>query len=342
MSNLDLPQAGAEEMAVAGEVVPPGEARAMSLIVSAIEEKVRAAAIADPPARRDAHPKSHGCVRAEFRVLEDLPAALSVGLFARPRLFEAWIRFSNGSAKPQADGVGDGRGMAIKVMGVEQSPSTTQDFVMINGPAFFVRDAADYVDFQAAANPLGFFFPSLNPFRWRLHELIAAQAIAGRKVLNVLNSRYWSMTPCALGRNACKYSAAPVGEASPFTGAEGPDFLRDNLVAHLAGREASFDLMLQPRAAPRQMPIEDPTIAWSETAGPFTAVARITIPSQSFDSPEQRAFGEALSFTPWHCDPAHRPLGGINRVRRAVYEEVSKLRHELNGEPRREPAGFAL
>ena len=35
---------------------------------------------------------------------------------------------------------------------------------------------------------------------------------------------------------------------------------------------------------------------------------------------------------------AHRPLGGINRLRRTVYETISRLRHDLNGIPRAEPA----
>jgi len=30
-------------------------------------------------------------------------------------------------------------------------------------------------------------------------------------------------------------------------------------------------------------------------------------------------------------------LGGINRVRRGVYETISGLRHEINGTPRQEP-----
>ncbi|MEK1942330.1 MAG: hypothetical protein AAAB16_18325, partial [Pseudomonas sp.] len=36
------------------------------------------------------------------------------------------------------------------------------------------------------------------------------------------------------------------------------------------------------------------------------------------------------SFNPWHALPEHRPLGGINRLRKAVYEAVSAYRHERN------------
>jgi hypothetical protein len=68
--------------------------------------------------------------------------------------------------------------------------------------------------------------------------------------------------------------------------------------------------MVQLRAEADSMPIEDPTIIWNEDAAPFVPVASITIPPQSFDSPEQLEFCTNLSFTPWHCIDAHRPLGG--------------------------------
>lgn len=340
MSSPD-PLAEDANAAIAGEAVPPGEAEAVRDIVQAIEARVRAAA-KTAPACRDAHPKAHGCVRAEFRVRDDLPAALRVGLFATPATYQAWIRFSNGSGTAQRNSIGDGRGMAIKLMGVTRSPSTTQDFVMINHPAFFVRNAADYVELQTGSSPVRFFFPGFNPFRFRLHEGLVALAIALQKVSNPLNIRYFSMTPYRFGAGACKFSARPAGVPSPFVARDTPDFLHANLARHLARAGASFDFMVQPCTRPGRMPIEDPTITWDETTAPFAPVASITIPPQDFNSPAQHAFCENLSFTPWHCMDAHRPLGGINRVRRVVYEHVSRLRHELNGVPRREPTDFTV
>ena len=326
---------------VAGEVVPPGEADAIRIIVNKIEDTVRAAAKKTGSAHRDAHAKADGCVKAEFRVLDNLPPALRLGIFAAPRTYQSWIRFSNGAGTPQADYLPDGRGMAIKLMNVAESPSTTQDFLMINHPAFFVRNAADYVDLQTAG-PVRFFFPSFNPFRFRLHELMVALGLAFQKVRNPLNIRYWSMTPCRFGDGACKFSARPTGTLSPFTSVDSPDFLHANLAAQLSRADVSFDFMVQLRSDPASMPIEDPTIAWDEAAAPFLPLARITIPPQSFDTTDQQAFCENLSFTPWHCVDAHRPLGGINRVRRIVYEHISSLRHALNNAPRREPTDFKL
>src|ERR1700712_3750203 len=86
------------------EAGPPGEAAPIAIIQQIIEKQVSAQAAADPPARRDAHPKPHGCVAAEFRVLDNLPPRYRQGLFAQARTYPAWIRFSNSNATPQPDG----------------------------------------------------------------------------------------------------------------------------------------------------------------------------------------------------------------------------------------------
>ncbi len=336
MANLGEVMPTASMVPAASEAVPAGESEALRVIVDAIERGMRTAA-QTAPARRDVHPKAHGCVRATFRVLDSLPDALRVGVLAAPRVFQAWIRFSNSSGTPQPDKAGDGRGMAIKLLDVAGSASTTQDFVMINYPAFFVRNAADYVAFQTASPAWRFFFPGFNPLNFRIHELLAARGITSQTVRNPLDIRYWSMTPYRFGDQACKFSARPAGPASPFTAADAPDFLRANLARHLAAQGASFDFLVQLRAGADDMPIEDPTIVWPEASAPFVKVATIDIRPQGFETPADMAFCENLSFAPWHCMDAHRPLGGINRVRRAVYETASRLRHELSHAPYQEP-----
>ncbi len=325
-----------------GEAVPADEDAAIRQIARMIEESVRADA-KDSPARRDAHPKAHGCVKAEFRVLDKLPEEVRVGLFGEARAYPAWIRYSNGAGKVQDDAVGDARGMAVKLMGVGRSESGTQDFLMIDHPVFFVRNAADYVEFEQAlgeGRPAQFFFPGVNPFAFRLHELGIAKAIQGKAVANLLNSRYWSTTPYRFGDTAMKFSARPCATASKFVETASPDFLRENLRGHLAQNAACFEFMVQLRKDPAAMPIEDPTQEWSEQDSPFIPVARITLPPQSFASPEQLKFCENLSFSPGHAIPEFQPLGGINRVRKTVYDTISRVRHELNGVERREPAGF--
>jgi hypothetical protein len=65
---------------------------------------------------RDAHTKSHGCVRAEFIVSETVPERFRVGIFSTPRTYQAWIRFSSSANSIRADVKRDVMGMAIKVL----------------------------------------------------------------------------------------------------------------------------------------------------------------------------------------------------------------------------------
>jgi hypothetical protein len=107
----------------------------------------------------------------------------------------------------------------------------------------------------------------------------------------------------------------------------------------LANREVELDFLLQTQTDPQRMPIEDASIEWPERLSPFVPVARITIPRQRFDSPEQLAFAGALSYNPWHAVADHRPLGNQNRARRLIYTQLSQLRQSMNHQPHIEPTG---
>jgi hypothetical protein len=116
-------------------------------------------------------------------------------------------------------------------------------------------------------------------------------------------------------------------------------YLRRALRERLATGDACFDFMVQFQADPRAMPIEDAAVAWDEAVSPFRKVATVRIPAQTFESPARMELCENLAFNPWHALPEHRPLGGINRVRRELYEELARFRHERNGVDDSEPTG---
>jgi hypothetical protein len=297
--------------------------------------------------RRDAHTKTHGCVKAEFTVLADVPDRARLGLFKTPATYPAWIRFSNAFSSIESDRKIDVRGMAIKVMGVEgeklleqEKHEKTQDFLLINHNVFFSPDVKAYLEFSREyvkrESTLGYV---LRPDHWRQAGILFRAARGN--MTNPLTSRFWSSVPFALGAAAVQYSAAPCGGAVT-TGHPGlsPDFLREAMAAHLREHEACFDFMVQFQTDAVKMPVENPSIEWDERVSPFIRVARIRVPPQRFDSPRQMEYAENLSFTPWHSLPEHRPIGGVNRIRKTVYEQISTLRHQANGAPRREPQGF--
>lgn len=283
------------------------------------------------PALRDAHAKAHGCVVARLTVATDLPEPLRQGLFAVPADYPAVVRFSNGAALPADDAAGDGRGMAIKLMGIAGAPEG-QDFLMINHPVFFVRDAADYTALtRAIAEDRTDDFFTAHPAE------AAIAAATAQPVNDVLDQRYFSQVPYRLGAGFVKFAAFPVtcdGTAQPATqpsagqpAASGADFLAARLYARLDTGPACFDFALQPRTDPATEPLEDATAAWR---GPFHPVARLHIEPHQTASAAAQATCEALSFSPWHSLPEHAPVGGINRVRGLIYPMISDLRHRLN------------
>ena len=117
--------------------------------------------------------------------------------------------------------------------------------------------------------------------------------------------------------------------APEFLGCDS-NLLRDTMAQEIAGAAACFDFMVQPQVHGKNMPVEDPTVEWSEDESPFVPVARIEIPPQEFSTQEQDNYCESLAFNPWHSLPAHRPLGAMNRVRKAVYVEISRYRRAKN------------
>jgi catalase len=91
---------------------------------------------------RAVHAKGHGLARGSFSVPGGLPPELAQGLFARPGRYEAIVRLSTNAGDILDDAIRLPRGLALKVLGVEgdrlpgSEDAQTQDFVMVNAPAF--------------------------------------------------------------------------------------------------------------------------------------------------------------------------------------------------------------
>ncbi len=335
-----------------GEVAWPDEVAVTSRIAEVIKRSIiDRYPPSRRPAQRDAHPKAHGCVQAEFRVESNLPAGLAHGVFIPGAVYKAWIRFSNGNSDPTlADIHGDARGMAIKLMGVSgvkllssEREAQTQDFILISHPTFFADDPARYATLIERGTSTNRLVALSAPLALGWKGLMIARATVAKRIASPLSTRYWSSVPFLLGtgpgRQAVKYSARPCDAAvSGIPSHPNPNYLREAMVRTLGASDACFEFLVQPRAG-SSMSVEDSRTEWTEAEAPFYKVATITIARQVFDTPAQNAFGEDLSFTPWHSLPEHRPLGGVNRVRRVVYQSISELRHRMNGTEPHEPSG---
>jgi len=333
---------------VLGEKLQPNEDVLAQNIAQVIEKSIREQYTAGN-ALRDAHPKAHGCVRAEFHVSKNIPAQFAKGIFIPDQSYQAWIRFSNASNDASsADIDKDARGIAIKLLGVSgtkilesEKQATTQDFIMINHPVFFANDAKRYLSFINDVNSQNMIRKLHIPFALGFKGTMNALGARNSQIANPLYARYWSMVPYQLGlgndRQAVKYSVrACSATANNLPKNPSHDFLREALKNTLQQTDACMEFLIQPRTS-NKMLVEDSMTEWDEKAAPFYQVATIHIPKQNFDTPEQNKFCENLSFTPWHALPAHKPLGAVNRMRKVIYENISRVRHDMNSAPRQEP-----
>lgn len=351
---------GKRRITYMGEVVPPDEGTYLPEIIASAIESInytpeKGQPPTAPPYRRDVHSKAHGCVRALLDVDPNVDARFRQGVFQPGKQYRAWIRFSNGNTSPQADAKGDARGMAIKLTGVDgakllepEASADTQDFVLINSPVFFIRNVQEYAKFTrllADGSRLGYFFNSYswNPFTWNIRDMVLALKTLKKAPDSLLHERFFSLSAYKLGDLNVKVSASACSrDASVRPDRKDPNFLRSQMKAELAQTDGCYNLMVQPQVAGKEMPVEDPTVEWKESDSPFVKVATITVPKQEFDTQPQNDFCEALSFNPWHALEAHRPIGGLNRIRKAVYLEDSRYRKMKMNYSRMEPKGWCM
>ncbi|MFM0355486.1 catalase family protein [Paraburkholderia nemoris] len=331
-----------------GEVLRPDEEMLAFQLADVIERGVRAQ-YQPGNARRDVHSKATGCVKAEFRVNDALPESLAKGIFIPGKTYQAWIRFSNGSGDPtRSDDNDDGRGMAIKVLGVSgfkllenARDATTQDFVMINHPVFLTNDPHRYLSLVEKAGSGSLLTKLTIPLTLGLKGTLLAKELNSGKIANPLQIRYWSAVPYQLGtgpqRQVVKFSVKPDSPATDSIPENpGHHYLREAMQATLRKGDVFMKFLVQPRNSD-SLSVEDSMIEWDEAVAPFYEVATIHIPQQEFATSERERFGESLSFNPWHSLPEHRPLGVLNRLRKIVYDRISRVRHEMNSVDGREP-----
>jgi hypothetical protein len=350
--DLDLPE-GAVEAVPPFEQETDGERAALKelqkLTAMSVVTRLTASLETNPIAKalRDQHPKAHGCLRAQFVVDENIPLNLRAGVFQAGAAYDARVRFSNASSPPAPDKKGDGRGMAIKLMGVQGESlltgehrdrvgRNTQDFLLTNFPVFFVSTPREYLRFLSILS-----FPLLK--RWLLffffflvrpRKLIIFLRTACNRIDSPLREPYHSLTPYRLGDCVVRYKVTPCGprgrKGEPRVDKSNPCFLREAIVADLSSGSAEFDFLVQVLRRPTPRLVEDPSRYWSRFESDMVRVARIIIQPQDFNTNSRDYDCERIVFNAWNALSEHRPIGGINRSRFGVYMAVSKTRHNLN------------
>jgi len=312
---------------------------------------------------RPVHAKSHGILEGYLEVDAGLPSEFAQGLFAKPGRYPLVMRFSTIPGDILEDSVSVPRGLAIKVIGVEgerlegSEQDVTQDFLLINGPAFSaptpkkflsgVRLLAGTTDrvqwlkklLSATMRPLQRIIVATTG-----HANVTVATLGGQPETHILGETFYSQAALRFGDFIAKIAVAPVSaklaalKQAPLNLNRAPNGLRDAVVAFFKTNGGEWEVRAQLCTDLALMPIEDASVVWPEDKSPYRPIARIKVqPQTGWSETRSSRVDDAMSFSPWHGLDAHRPLGGIMRSRRQVYEMAKRFRAEKNGRIIEEP-----
>jgi len=343
--NMSRPNEG---LGIAEEKPLPGEEAFVDSIINSFQEQSK---LLWKPGRyeRGGNTKTHGIVRAEFIVHDNLPSELRHGIFAEPKTYRAWVRFSGPGPyiTSDIDDVGF-MSISIKLMGVPGSKlmedeKFTQDMFGVSTPTFVTPDVIANAQLQVESVKNASIFYFLNLHRHHVLDLIM-QSLWIKTQSSPFEAPYFSCVPYLLGEGqAMQYSVWPKTKrrthipSLPFRPPD--DYLRDAMIASLMQEDVELDIRLQLQTDPHLMPIENSAVYWPEKLSPRVSAATLRIPKQTFASPAQLDFARQLTYNPWHCIAEHRPLGNQSRARRRMYQTLANLRQTMNATPHYEPTG---
>ena len=337
-----------EHFALAEERKLPGEDEFVDSIIHTFEQQMRG--LWKPGGfERGGNTKTHGIVRANFIVHENLPERFRRGVFARPQTFRAWVRFSGPGPyiTPDIDDVGF-MSISIKLLGVPgpklmDEEKYTQDFTGVCTPTFVTPDVIANAQLQLNSLTNSSLFYFLNFQRPHLLDFIM-QGLWTKTQSSPFEAPYFSCVPYLLGEGqAMQFSVWPTSDkrtSIPRLPLRPPDnYLRDAMVKALHAGEVDLDFRVQLQTNSFLMPLENAAVLWPEKLSPRVSCATVRLLQQTFDSPEQINFEKRLSYNPWHCIAEHRPLGNQSRARKRMYFALSTLRHDMNAIAHYEPTG---
>ncbi|WP_028311963.1 catalase family protein [Derxia gummosa] len=349
------------------EVAPDDEAETARLLREGLLDIAGRVAADEGHAHRAVHAKSHGLLVGELRVRDDLPLPLAQGLFARPGArHDVVMRLSTTPGDLLPDSVSTPRGLALKVLGVrgprvpESGEQATQDFVMVNGPAFSAPSARKFLgSLKLLAKttdrlPRGkqLISAALQGLEALIEKAggdsVTLRAMGGQPETHILGETFHTQVPTLHGPYMAKYSVAPVSpellahRGAPIDTHGHPDALREAVVAHFRRHGGVWELRAQLCMDLERMPVEDASVVWPEELSPHVTVATLVFAPQLAWSPARAAaIDDGMAFNPWHALAAHRPIGSIMRVRKAAYEMAAGFRAARNRVTITEPASAA-
>jgi hypothetical protein len=328
----------------------------------------KSAAKQNRPLGRGTHVKGV-CVRGECEVFDvtaerdyGLGMRLAKGIFAKPGIYPAIVRFGNSDPKKNSDFKADVRSMSFSLDLPREGPVTSeynvdrQDFSLQNTTTLPINDSTAFVALAkliTAANPAAALW-SL-PFKDKLRVLrtiTLVQFQLHQPIKPYQQLRYGSNVPFRYGPiDVVKFSATPShhNRADPLHRSN-PNGLQDELIRHVQEDTimSRFDLGAQfldtnrmtywGKRRDANFWIENASIEWNEVESPFHTVARLTLlPKSHLDADAANAVYFDVT---GNSTPDSTPVGSINRARWPAEVASRKARMKTAGFRERERPSY--
>ncbi|HEX4661004.1 MAG TPA: peroxidase family protein [Streptosporangiaceae bacterium] len=266
----------------------------------------------------------------------DLASDLCAG-FAQPgRSYPALVRFSNAAGTGQPDTKPDLRGVALRV---QVSPGESHDLLMTNFPVSHARDARQFVEFAraTAGGPASRLLGVLRLIRlFGVRETVRmlrnVTTARRRPVSSVVTETYWSRGAVRWGPVlAVRYLLRPAPDTvpAPHPPDDDPNYLQAEAGRRLAEADIRLELCIQRYVDEQSTPIEDTAVEWTVHASPAEPLAVLTLARTDLSTADALARARVIdttAFNPWNTTDEFRPLGNLNRARKAVYDASSAQR----------------
>lgn len=333
--------------------LPNEELDAANIVRGILKVQAAFASAQERPLGRGTHTKGV-CARATFEVFDlshkihdhTVAGRLAHGIYAKPGVYPATVRFANAASTIYPDRNPDLRAMSFSV---ELPPelagsSPYQDYSLQSNPTFPINDSHTFAVLMkvlsagSGADKLKAIWSLSLPdfFRFAKAAALGVSQEHG-KYLPYQKIRYWSTVPFRNGPfEAVKYTAIPSASNPAHELQNEPNALRDELIRHLDEDEkmSSFDIGLQLLDSQHMTRwgmhreasfwVENATVEWKESQAPFHVVGRLTLVPKS--AMEVTACEPRYIDVTDHATADSQPLGSINRARKASEIASRKVR----------------
>jgi hypothetical protein len=298
------------------------------------------------------------CVRAQFEIFDvtvkrapELAARLAKGIFAKPGVYPAVVRFANADSNVNSDFKPDVRSLSFSVDLTRDGKapagsSPRQDFSMQNATTLPINDSPAFlatIKVLTASNPVAGLWSLPFKDKLRVARTLALAELQARQTIKPYQQlRYWSTVPFRHGRDdVVKFSAVPSPDnsARPLQKSN-PKGLQNELIRHLVedSRTSWFDFAVQfldtrkmtywGQTRDANFWIENASIEWDETEAPFHTVAKLALLPNSQLPPDAC---ETVYFdVTGNATPDSAPVGSINRARWSAEVASRKARMRVD------------